>query len=126
LGSPVEGLPDEIRTLYDEARITAAGAYTAAVLCCRKILMHVAVSCGAEENQSFLDYVEYLAARGYVPPNGRGWVDHIRLRGNEANHEIRLMVKSDADELISFTEMLLRFVYEFPSRVPTPPPSDAS
>ena len=53
------------------------------------------------------------------PPNGKGWVDHIRKKGNEAAHEIVLMTKADADELIVFSEMLLKFVYEFPNRVPT-------
>jgi hypothetical protein len=64
-------------------------------------------------------YVEHLAASGYVPPHGKGWVDHIRKKGNEANHEIVLMEKDDAQELISFVEMLLKFIYEFPSRIPS-------
>jgi len=48
--------------------------------------MSIAVAQGAKEGQSFLSYVEYLANAGYVPPNGRHWVDHIRTKGNEANH----------------------------------------
>ena len=63
--------------------------------------------------------VEYLAANGFVPPNGRGWVDHIRKKGNEATHEIVFMTDKDAQELLAFSEMLLKFIYEFPSRVPT-------
>jgi hypothetical protein len=81
--------------------------------------MSVAVAQGADANKPFVSYGEYLADRGYVPPNGKGWVDHIRKKGNEANHEIRLMAQPDAEELISFAEMLLKFIYEFPSRVPT-------
>ena len=45
-------------------------------------------------------------------------MDHIRKKGNEANHEIKLMTAEDATELISFSEMLMKFIYEFPSRVP--------
>ncbi len=82
--------------------------------------MHIAVDLKAAPNLSFLQYVEYLAAQGYVPPNGRAWVDHIRAKGNEANHEIVLMQKNDSEELISFIEMLLKFIYEFPNRVPKP------
>ena len=48
-------------------------------------------------------------------------VDHIRKKGNEANHEIKLMTQADAEELIAFTEMLLKFFYEFQNRVPAPP-----
>jgi len=121
-GNPVDKVPNEISTLYDEARSsTAAGASTAAVLVCRKILMHIAVEKGAKEGDSFVSYIEYLANAGYVPPDGKGWVDYIRQKGNEANHEIKLMREEDAIALISFVEMLLRFIYEFPSKIPLKP-----
>ena len=117
-GNPVDKLPIEIHQLYEEARkCTSLGAYTACVLCCRKMLMHIAVECGAKAGESFLSYVEFLAEKGYVPPNGSIWVDHIRKRGNEANHEIGLMSQDDAQELINFLEMLLKFIYEFPARI---------
>jgi len=80
--------------------------------------MHIAVDQKAKEGLSFLDYVEYLANNGFVPPNGKRWVDHIRKKGNEANHEIALMSQDDAKDLVSFAEMLLKFIYEFPNRVP--------
>ena len=122
-GNDVGHLPQEISALYKEARqCVAAGAPTAAVLSARKLLMHIAVAQGAQPGANFLAYVEYLANSGYVPPNGKGWVDHIRKKGNEANHEIKLMIPDDATELISFAEMLLKFIYEFPNRVPTATP----
>jgi hypothetical protein len=106
--------------LYNEARLsTAAGAYTAAVLACRKILMHIAVERGAEAGKTFVAYVEHLKTAGYVPPGGEVWVDYIRTRGNEANHEILVMTEEDALALITFVEMLLRIIYEFPSMVPS-------
>ena len=43
------------------------------------------------------------------------WVDHIRKKGNEANHEITLMTDKDAKDLIVFLEMLLKFIYELPN-----------
>lgn len=121
-GNDVTHLPKDLEALYNEARrCVAANAHTAAVLACRKLLMHIAVQQKAEKGKSFIEYVEYLAAQGFVPPNGKGWVDHIRKKGNEANHEIVLMAQSDAAELISFAEMLLKFIYEFPARVPPTP-----
>ncbi len=118
-GEPVRNLPDLVAKLYEEARIaSAAGAHTAAVLATRKLLMHIAVDQKAPTNKSFIEYVEYLAKNGFVPPNGQTWVDHIRKKGNEANHEIILMTDSDSRDLITFVEMLLKFIYEFPSRVP--------
>ena len=118
LGNNVDHLPPEVHLLYREARkCTQVEGYTACVLTCRKILMHIAVEKNAPKNQSFMQYVEYLGATGYIPPDGKGWVDHIRKRGNEANHEIKIMSKDEAFELLSFVEMLLKFVYEFPARI---------
>lgn len=118
-GNDVEHLPEEIAKLYKEARrCVSVNSHTAAVLACRKLLMNIAVSQGAEEGKPFIHYVNHLSEAGYVPPNGRGWVDHIRNKGNEANHEIHLMRKEDAEELIAFAEMLLKFIYEFPAKVP--------
>jgi hypothetical protein len=121
MGTEVRGLPEDVAHLYDEARkCTATGAFTSAVLTCRKILMHIAVEKGAPVGLNFADYVDYLAKKGYIPPNGRDWVDHIRTKSNEANHEINIMNNGDAEDLITFTEMLLRLVYEFKNRLPKP------
>lgn len=120
-GATIENVPDDLYELYNEARrSTGASAFTAAVLACRKLLMHIAVQEGAKEGKSFASYVEHLAGKGFVPPYGKVWVDYIRTRGNEANHEIQLMKEEDAIALITFSEMLLRFIYEFPNKVPGP------
>lgn len=118
-GQPVSHVPEKLSQLYNEARSSAAAtAYTAAVLACRKMLMNIAVEEGAKAGRSFVEYVGYLAKQGYVPPNGKVWVDYIRKRGNEANHEIELMEEQDAIALITLVGMLLRFIYEFPMLVP--------
>jgi hypothetical protein len=106
-GEPVSHLPTDIAQLYDEARgALSAQAYTPAVLACRKILMNVAVSLGDKAGDSFVSYVQFLAEKGYIPPNGRHWVDHIRTKSNEANHEIALMSKDEAEKLITFVQMM--------------------
>jgi Domain of unknown function (DUF4145) len=121
-GRAVPNLPTEIEKLYDEARkSSAASAHTAAVLACRKILMHIAVDHGAKTGLNFIEYVEYLANNGFVPPKGKGWVDHIRKKGNEANHEIVLMGQGESKDLLTFIEMLLTFLYDFPARIPSAP-----
>ena len=122
-GDDVAHLPAELEKLYREARnCCGVGAFTASVLASRKMLMNIAVAQGASAGESFMKYVEYLAASGYIPPNGKGWVDHIRKKGNEATHEIALMSKPDAEELVAFVEMLLKFIYEFPARTPASAP----
>jgi Domain of unknown function (DUF4145) len=118
-GAEVAHLPKHVEALYKEARqCTAAGASTGAVLCARKLLMNIAVEHGAPEGQSFVAYIEFLAQSGFIPPNGRAWVDHIRAKGNEATHEIVAISHADAEQLITLAEMLLKFIFEFPNRVP--------
>ena len=121
-GSAVAHVPADLNALFEEARTcTSANAFTAAALIYRKMLMNIAVKEGAKEGLKFIDYVDHLATKGFVPPNGRHWVDHIRKRGNEATHEIALMGEADAKELVGFVEMLLRFIYEFPNLIPKGP-----
>ena len=123
IGGDVTHVPADVAALYDEARTCATeNCHTAAVLICRKILMNLAVSVGATAGLRFIEYVEFLSSAGYVPPNGKHWVDHIRTKGNEATHEIQLMGEQEARELLLFIEMLLRFIYEFPALVPKAAP----
>ena len=117
-GHEVGGLPASVAALYGEVRrCVQYNAMTSAVLSMRKLLMHVAVEQGAEPNKSFVSYVDYLAENGWIPPNGREWVDALRKGGNEATHEIALADGDEAMRLLDFTEMLLKFVYEFPARM---------
>lgn len=88
-GNEVTGVDEKsVLDLYNEARdCTAVGAHAAAVLCCRKFLMHVAVAKGASEGKKFVEYVDHLAATGYIPPDGRKWVDHVRKVGEATNEK---------------------------------------
>src|SRR3989344_5065091 len=116
-GEVVRHIDDaKIKDLYEEARkCFSTSSFTAVVLCCRKILMHIAVAKGASENQSFISYVEYLSTKNYIPPDAKDWVDYIREKGNEANHEITIMAEEEAKNLLSFIQMLLKIIYEFPA-----------
>ena len=117
-GNSVSDVPEKVETLYNEARnCLSCNAYTASVLCSRKLLMNIAVSKGAKEGQKFIEYVNFLSDKNYIPPDGKDWVDHIRKKGNEATHEISIMKREDATKLITFIEMLLKFMYEFPASI---------
>jgi DNA-directed RNA polymerase subunit RPC12/RpoP len=56
-GNDVNDICDDgVKKLYEEARkCTSDNAFTAAVLCCRKLLMHVAVSKGAKIGLNFIE-----------------------------------------------------------------------
>ncbi|MGI8910402.1 MAG: DUF4145 domain-containing protein [Rubrobacteraceae bacterium] len=104
--------------MYDEARnCMKVNAYTAAVMCCRKLLMNVAVALGADEGKTFWQYVEYLKDSKHLPVSSKDWLTHIKDRGNEANHEIRIVEREDAEQLIDLSELVLKIVYEMPARM---------
>lgn len=95
-------------------RFRKSSAFSASVMCCRKLLMHIAVSKGAKQGLQFYEDVDFLACNNFIPPDVKGWVDHIRTKGNEMNHEILLASESEAKKLIDFVGVLLKVIYEFP------------
>ena len=95
-------------------------AYTAAAMLARKLLMNLAVQEGASGGLKFIEYVDYLVSNNYVPPKGKQWVNRIRDKGNEANHEIRQVPEAEAIEVIELTELLLRFNYELSDPAASP------
>jgi hypothetical protein len=115
-GDEVEHLPRDLAEPYREARDCVGGNYTAGIMIGRKLLMNVAVSKGAEANQTFAAYVTYLLDQHLITPDMQPWVDEIRELGNEANHEIPAATKEQAGDLITFLGVLLNIVYEYPGR----------
>lgn len=113
----LSGLPSDIQSLWTEVDgCMSQGAYTSAVLSGRKMLMHIAVDQGAEEGLNFIGYVNHLVAKNFAPPNSEAWIDRVRQHGNEANHKIVIKTADDAKEIVTFLEMLLKFIYEFPAK----------
>jgi hypothetical protein len=117
-GSQVQHLPDDVQRVYAEARsCIAVGACTATALLCRKLLMNVAVAKGATPGKHFTVYVDFIEAQHLVPPGSKAWLDDIRDKGNEATHEIPAVARADAEEILSFVEILLKFVFEMPAQM---------
>ena len=114
VGRDVDGLPDNVQVAYDEARRCAqVNAFTACEMTCRKILMHIAVDKGAAATGlSFKGYVDYLEDNHHVTPAMKPWVDVIRKHGNIAVHDLPHVDRERALGTLTFTEHLLRNVYE--------------
>ena len=110
---PKEIFPDEKTfILYNEVRnCFKASAYSSCVLSARKLLMHIAVDCGADENKNFAYYVDYLDINNYIPKNCKDWVDIIRSKGNEATHCIEIYSDNDAKQIINFLEIIISVIY---------------
>lgn len=117
-GRGIKNLPEKINLLYSECRTCYANqCYTASQMIARTILMHIAVEQGADENGTFAYYVDYLDSQGYIPPNGKAWVDFIRTSGNIANHELIIKEKEETEKVISFLSTLLLVIYELPNEL---------
>jgi len=113
LGQYVEGLPDTIKTVYEEARKSfSSNSHTACELVCRKILMNVSVQKGADEGEDFVFYIDHLEKSGYITPPMKKWVDIIRQNGNQSNHEIKTPDPERAENTLAFTAQLLKLIYE--------------
>ena len=114
IGRDVEGLPDLVAEAYAEARDCACvNAFTACEMTCRSILMHIAVDKGANQRgTTFKGFINYLEQHNHVTPAMKPWVDVIRKHGNIAVHELPHTDAERALGTLTFTEHLLRNVYE--------------
>ena len=123
-GRAVKSLPPDVERAWDEARSAhSVGAYTAAEMMCRKILMHVAVGkAGAQVGRRFVQYVDDLESAGYIIAGLKPVVDQVRQRGNVANHELPSSTEQDSLTTIKITEHLLEAIYELPGLAPAQPP----
>lgn len=115
-GDEIEGLPDTVQSIYDEARESyKAGAFTGVILISRKVLANVAIYFGAKDGESFVSYVDYLVNQGYVPTKSRDWIDKIRTEGNNATHNQTSRNQDDAKRILDFIQMLLLINFKFNS-----------
>lgn len=106
-------IPEQINSLYEEAKkCYSVSAYTSVGLCCRKLLMHICVQLGAQENLKFIEYVNFLDTENYIPKNSKKWVDIIRKKGNDVNHEIVILNQKEAEQLITFSGIIINLIYE--------------
>ena len=109
----VNGLPNEISLVYDEARKSfSSNIYTGCEILCRKILMSAAVFKGASKGENFVYYVNYLKSKGHITESMKDMADIIRDNGNRAAHEIEQPDKSRAEITLRFTSNVLWSVYE--------------
>ncbi len=114
LGRNIDNLTENVEKLYKEIRsASTTEAYSLVVAGGRKLLMHIAVGLGAEENKNFVEYVTYLQKANYTPPNSRDWVGKIKEMGNEVNHQLIISSRENAETMLKFLELLMVFNYEF-------------
>jgi len=116
-GRTLNRAPYDSCRVYDEARrCCSIEAYSAAVLLCRKLIVHITHDLQPEDlkgkRQNFAEYIDWLEKNGYIPPNGKGWVRWLKDRGNAENHEIVAATRDDAERIIDLAYALLLWNYE--------------
>lgn len=119
-------LPPEDQAVWEEVRqCLGSGAHMAAVMLCRKLLLHLAVAKGLppENNKGhspgFEECVKHLQSTGTITQPMLEWVKPIKDIGNTANHKIRAVTLEEATDVANFTHQLLVLAYEM-RRTPVP------
>lgn len=116
-GQPIDHLPGDIAKVWQECRnCMQASAFTGAVLLCRALITHIAVEKGAKARCTFAEGLKHLQDGQWLPKDSDEWVDRIRSEGNKGNHERVVFDKPAAEDVMDFTDMLLRLTYNFQHR----------
>lgn len=114
VGEPIKKLPENVASVYEEVRsCLGVGAYTAATMMMRKLLMNFAVEKGEKPGKSFVDYVSFLCDNGYVHRSNWRLADKIRTLGNDSTHKITPISRDDCDMIFRFLVHFLKSNYEF-------------
>jgi hypothetical protein len=61
--------------------------------------------------------IDKLAAEQKLTPSIKDWAHEIRLDGNEAAHEESPFTKDDAEQMHSFAQLVLTYLFTLPERV---------
>ena len=97
LGFPTpEGTPEQEAQLWEEVRrCLSAGAFNAAAMLCRKLLLHMVFTHkrsldrnATPDDLSFAAAVRYLADNGVITEAMNNLATNIKDVGNKANHEL--------------------------------------
>lgn len=123
-------IPAPIASVFSEASMTlAANCPRASVVMSRRTLEAVTVDKG-ETTGVLAERLKALGTKGVLHSTLSDWAKEIRLVGNVGAHfdPIETVTQDDAQQLLSFTRELLRYLYELPAelmrrrapKVPTP------
>jgi hypothetical protein len=75
--------------------------------------MVIAVEEGANEGESCVSYVDFLARKSLVPPKAQKTLDRVRHLGNEANHKIAPATLDDSKLILSFLAAVLQLNFQY-------------
>ena len=102
-----EGTPEQEAQLWEEVRrCLSAGAFNAAAMLCRKLLLHMVFTHkrsldrnATPDDLSFAAAVRYLADNGVITEAMNNLATNIKDVGNKANHELPHVTETDARDI---------------------------
>jgi hypothetical protein len=104
--------PSDLARLYEEGVASyCAGAFTAASMVCRKVLMSFACQEGSTEGKHFTEYVDYIIDNLIPIPKAKPAIAAIKKIGNDANHKLQFVTQDDAKRSLQITTFMLHAVY---------------
>lgn len=112
-----EALPDSVKAAYDQAaRSFHVSLFEPCVLMSRKCLEAVCKILNAD-GKNLSARLDRLYQDGHIDSRLLNWAHQIRLVGNEAAHDIEMMVtKEDARDIFDFTEAILVYIFSLTKR----------
>lgn len=87
-----------------------------AAIMARTVLDQVMKDVGAQ-GRSLWEKIAFLEQEHKITPDMKEWADTVRAIGNEAVHDYSPVAPKDAEQAVSFTEMLLTYLYTLPAKV---------
>lgn len=108
----IQGLPKSVERAYEVAvRSFGATLYEPSALMCRRCLEAVCNHFSAQ-GRDLSQKLDSLAGSGTIDPTLKSWAHGVRLLGNEAAHDVDVVVsREDARDVLDFTEALLLSVF---------------
>lgn len=116
-----EGTPEQEAQLWEEVRrCLSAGAFNAAAMLCRKLLLHMVFthkrSLDRNATPDDLSFAAAVADNGVITEAMNNLATNIKDVGNKANHELPHVTETDARDIALFTHYLFISVDEMPKR----------
>ena len=124
-GEMPSNLPSDIPTPLDRYLSQAmegiqSGHYDASGAMCRKVIDVSTQKLLGEDSSKYgtiQKRIDALAVKNMLTPDLKDWAHQVRLGGNDAAHDEDPYTQDEAEELLSFVELYLTYVYSMPGRL---------
>lgn len=117
--NPSSDIPADIANALAEASTCfSAHCYRASVVMSRRTLEAITSDQG-ETSGRLVDRLSNLSSKNVLNPTLSDWAKEVRLVGNTGGHfdPMSPVSKDDAEQILSFTRELIKYLYELPAEL---------